>query len=168
MQDSHPLVGVKAMPPVFSALDRERRAIFCARPRINATGGWRALSGPRVATLGTAVLYGVGRAAAWQLARCVITPAGAPLNFCWLGVAMAVAATTMLVFICAGIARRNPGLAGRHRHQWNHLPGAISHRAPARKCSKRFASATKMHGAKTDNTTPANSHSSNVKRMPSH
>jgi APA family basic amino acid/polyamine antiporter len=52
-----------------------------------------------LATLGAAVLYGVGSAAAWQLARRGIAQAGAPLNFRWLGAAMAVAATTMLVFI---------------------------------------------------------------------
>jgi hypothetical protein len=52
-----------------------------------------------LATLGAAVLYGVGSAAAWQLARRGIAQAGTPLNFRWLGIAMAVAATTMLVFI---------------------------------------------------------------------
>lgn len=51
-----------------------------------------------LSTLGAAVLYGVGSAAAWQLARRGIAQAGAPLNFRWLGVAMAIAATSMLVF----------------------------------------------------------------------
>jgi amino acid transporter len=52
-----------------------------------------------LATLGAAVLYGVGSAAAWQLARRGVAQAGAPLNFRWLGGAMAVATITMLVFI---------------------------------------------------------------------
>jgi APA family basic amino acid/polyamine antiporter len=52
-----------------------------------------------LSTLATAALYIAGCAAAWRLARNGVADAGPPLNFRWLGAAMVVGITGMLVMI---------------------------------------------------------------------
>jgi basic amino acid/polyamine antiporter, APA family len=52
-----------------------------------------------LAALASAGLYAAGCAAAWRLARNGVAHAGTPLNFRWLGSAMAVGITSMLVMI---------------------------------------------------------------------
>ncbi|GAA0723654.1 APC family permease [Dokdonella soli] len=52
-----------------------------------------------LSTLGVAVPYILGCAAAWQLARRCVASAGAPLNFRWLGIAMVTAIASMLGLI---------------------------------------------------------------------
>lgn len=52
-----------------------------------------------LSTLAAAVLYILGCAAAWRLARRGVALAGQPLNFRWLRAAMATGITSMLLLI---------------------------------------------------------------------
>jgi hypothetical protein len=52
-----------------------------------------------LATLASAVLYIGGCTAAWRLARRGVALVGTPLNFRWLGAAMAIGVTSMLIMI---------------------------------------------------------------------
>ena len=52
-----------------------------------------------LSTLATAVLYIGGCMAAWRLAHRGVALVGAPLNFRWLGAAMAIGVTSMLILI---------------------------------------------------------------------
>jgi basic amino acid/polyamine antiporter, APA family len=52
-----------------------------------------------LSTLATAVLYIGGCTAAWRLARRGVALVGEPLNFRWLGVAMAIGVSSMLILI---------------------------------------------------------------------
>ena len=65
-----------------------------------------------LATLGSAALYAAGSVAAWRLARKGVAQAGEPLNFRWLGAAMVVAATSMLVLIALAARSEILGLLG--------------------------------------------------------
>jgi APA family basic amino acid/polyamine antiporter len=52
-----------------------------------------------LSTLAIAIFYGLGCAAAWRLARGGVRLAGEPLNFRWLGGAMAIGITSMIVLM---------------------------------------------------------------------
>jgi amino acid transporter len=52
-----------------------------------------------LSTLAVSVVYMGGCAAAWKLARRGVALAGAPLNFRWLGTAMVIGVTGMLIVI---------------------------------------------------------------------
>jgi basic amino acid/polyamine antiporter, APA family len=64
-----------------------------------------------LATLASAGLYITGCAAAWRLARQGVAQAGDPLNFRWLGTAMFVGITSMVVLIALASRREIIGLA---------------------------------------------------------
>jgi amino acid transporter len=63
-----------------------------------------------LSTLATAVLYIAGCAAAWWLARRGVALAGTPLNFRWLGTAMVIGVTSMLVLIALASRAESLGL----------------------------------------------------------
>jgi hypothetical protein len=52
-----------------------------------------------LSTLASAVLYIGGCTAAWRLARRGVALVGTPLNFRWLGTAVAIGVTSMLILI---------------------------------------------------------------------
>ncbi len=64
-----------------------------------------------LSTLAVAPLYMGGSIAAWFLARRGVAEAGTPLNFRWLGTAMAVASASMLVLIALASRAEITGLA---------------------------------------------------------
>jgi APA family basic amino acid/polyamine antiporter len=63
-----------------------------------------------LSTLGSAVLYIGGCAAAWQLSRRGVALAGAPLGFRWLSLATAVGIGSMLAMICLASRQEILGL----------------------------------------------------------
>lgn len=65
-----------------------------------------------LATLGSAALYAAGSVAAWRLARKGVAQAGEPLNFRWLGSAMVMATSSMLVLIALAARSEILGLFG--------------------------------------------------------
>jgi len=65
-----------------------------------------------LSTLAVSVVYMGGCAAAWKLARRGVALAGAPLNFRWLGTAMGIGVTGMLVLIALASRAEILGLLG--------------------------------------------------------
>jgi basic amino acid/polyamine antiporter, APA family len=65
-----------------------------------------------LSTLGSAAVYIFGCAAAWRLARHDVALGGTPLNFRWLGAAMATGIGSMLVLIALAARSEILGLAG--------------------------------------------------------
>jgi amino acid transporter len=63
-------------------------------------------------TLATALLYILGCAAAWRLARRGVAQAGAPLGFRWLGIASSVGIASMLVLVALAKGEEILGLVG--------------------------------------------------------
>ncbi len=63
-------------------------------------------------TLATALLYILGCAAAWRLARRGVAQAGAPLGFRWLGFAAIVGIASMLAMVALAQRQEILGLAG--------------------------------------------------------
>jgi amino acid transporter len=63
-------------------------------------------------TLATALLYILGCAAAWRLARRGVAQAGAPLGFRWLGIAAIVGIAAMLAMVALAQRQEILGLAG--------------------------------------------------------
>jgi amino acid transporter len=64
-----------------------------------------------LATLAVTVPYAAGCAAAWQLARLGVAQAGPPLNFRWLGLAMATGIVSMVLLIALASRAEILGLA---------------------------------------------------------
>jgi APA family basic amino acid/polyamine antiporter len=65
-----------------------------------------------LSTLTIAVVYAGGCAASWKLARGGVALAGAPLNFRWLGTAMAIGISSMVVVIALASRAEILGLIG--------------------------------------------------------
>lgn len=63
-------------------------------------------------TLATALLYMLGCAAAWRLARRGVAQAGTPLGFRWLGIAACVGIASMLVLVALAERQEILGLVG--------------------------------------------------------
>jgi amino acid transporter len=64
-----------------------------------------------LATLAVTVPYAAGCAAAWRLARLGVAQAGPPLNFRWLGLAMATGIVSMVLLIALASRAEIIGLA---------------------------------------------------------